>query len=274
MPLPHSATESLFRACTEIKLGNGCRSKFWSDNWMQGENPRDIAPSLYALARRKSLTVADSLHDGRWIRGLQRVTTTEEINQFVDLWLRVRQTHLTDQDDELTRKFSANGAYSAKSAYNIQIVGTFAEFGWADLWKAKTENKCKFLNWLLLQNKVWSADQIIKFGGQTNPICQLCRTQPESVMHMLTECSYAKAVWQALQLWIGVDLQQPPVKQLSQIADLVEYHGPYSGPWQGGKSATTTESSIYCMEYLEGEMQAGFRQPGNASKPTVTSDQR
>jgi hypothetical protein len=82
------------------------------------------------------------------------VTTTEEINQFVDLWLRVRQTHLSDQDDELSWKFSANGAYSAKLAYNIQFVRTFIEFGWADLWKAKTKNKCKFLSWLLLQNKV------------------------------------------------------------------------------------------------------------------------
>jgi hypothetical protein len=108
---------------------------------------------------------------------------TTEINQFVDLWLRVRETQLTDHDDEISWKFMAKGTYSTKCAYSMQFAGTFAEFSWADLWRARTKNKCKFLSWLLLQNKVWSVDRIIKVGGQTNPTCQMCRTQPESAAH-------------------------------------------------------------------------------------------
>jgi hypothetical protein len=53
---------------------------------------------------------------------------------------------LTVQDDEISWRFSANGTYSTKSAYIIQFVGSFADFSWADLWKAKAENKCKFLS--------------------------------------------------------------------------------------------------------------------------------
>jgi hypothetical protein len=102
------------------------------------------------------------------------------------------------KNDEVSWKFTAKGTYSTKSAYSMQFAGTFAEFSWAYLWRAKTKNKCKFLSWLLLQNKVWSADQIIKVRGQTNPTCPMCCTQPESVLHMLTECAYSKSVWRAL----------------------------------------------------------------------------
>jgi hypothetical protein len=35
--------EALFRACTTIKLGNGNKVKFWKDNWLNGQAPKDIA---------------------------------------------------------------------------------------------------------------------------------------------------------------------------------------------------------------------------------------
>jgi hypothetical protein len=46
--------------------------------------------------------VADALQDKKWTKGLQRVTTMDEINQFIGLWIRVRQTSLTAQDDEIS----------------------------------------------------------------------------------------------------------------------------------------------------------------------------
>jgi hypothetical protein len=89
-------------------------------------------------------------------------------------------------------------------------MGTYANHDWAKLWHAKVENKCKFLGWLLLQNEVWTADFIIKHGGQANNICQLCRTRPESALHIVTQCSFSTQVWAHLAPWIGISWQQPP----------------------------------------------------------------
>jgi hypothetical protein len=97
----------------------------------------------------------------------------------------------------------------ASSAYNTQFHGSFADHDWQRLWKTKTENKCKLFGWLILQNRLWMVDRIAKHGGQTNQVCRLCHTHPESTIHMNVQCTYAKMVWQGLQAWLGTALQQP-----------------------------------------------------------------
>jgi hypothetical protein len=39
--------------------------------------------------------------NGRWKRGLQKITTTSEINQNVRLWSMLRDYQLTDHADEM-----------------------------------------------------------------------------------------------------------------------------------------------------------------------------
>jgi hypothetical protein len=51
--------------------------------------------------------------------------------------------------------------------------------------------------------KLPTTDRIIKRGGQTNPICKLCYSRPESHGHMIVKCTYAKRVWQKVELWSG-----------------------------------------------------------------------
>jgi hypothetical protein len=88
----------------------------------------EMAPALYRLARRKNITVAKAMEHGNWMKGLQRISGTEETNQFVALWHRLQSIHLTDRDDEISWNFTSSGKYSSKSAYTIQLVGTFPDF--------------------------------------------------------------------------------------------------------------------------------------------------
>jgi hypothetical protein len=70
---------------------------------------------------------------------------------------------------------------------------------------------------LLIQNRLWSADQVIKHAGQATPICQLCRAQPESCIHIIAQCAYSKSVWAAFSSWFGVPLQEPPTNNFIRI---------------------------------------------------------
>jgi hypothetical protein len=69
--------------------------------------------------------------------------TSAEVTQFVDLWLLLNNTHLTVQPDTIAWKLTANGSYSANSAYKIQFQGSYADHDWKRLWAAKVEGKCK-----------------------------------------------------------------------------------------------------------------------------------
>jgi hypothetical protein len=90
------------------------------------------------------------MEDGKWMRGLQRISTTEEINQFVHLWHKISQVNLTNHADDITWRFTANGAYTTRSAYAIQFAGSFADYEWEGIWRAKVEKKCKLFCWLIV----------------------------------------------------------------------------------------------------------------------------
>jgi hypothetical protein len=104
------------------------------------------------------------------MQGLRRISSTEQIHQFVKLWHLVQQFHLADRPDEMRWRFNANGNYSAQSAYQMQFTGSFADYERASVWSVKAENKCKMFCWLILQNKLWAADRVVKHDDQANQI--------------------------------------------------------------------------------------------------------
>jgi hypothetical protein len=108
----------------------------------------------------------------------------------------------TESQDRVTWRFNANGLYSTKPAYKVQFIGSHADHEWSKIWQSKV--------WLLLQNMLWTADRIIRHGGQMNDICQLCRSQPETTMYMLAPCSFTRQIWGQIANWIGITLLPPP----------------------------------------------------------------
>jgi hypothetical protein len=64
-------------------VGDGNRTKYLHDQWLQVQSPKDIAPTIFKLAWRKNNTVAQGLNKGKWMQGLQRMATPEQIQQFI-----------------------------------------------------------------------------------------------------------------------------------------------------------------------------------------------
>jgi hypothetical protein len=120
--------KQLFRVSTIVTLGDGRQAKFWESSWLDGRAPRDLASNLYRLAWRKNNTVAVDLQNQNWTRGLWRMGTAEEMAEFVMLWGKLQEVHLVDRPDEIKWRWSAQGVYSAKSAYCVQFSGSFCSF--------------------------------------------------------------------------------------------------------------------------------------------------
>jgi hypothetical protein len=64
------------------------------------------------------------------MRGLQWISTTEEIQQFVHLWSLISQVQLTKHPDEITWCFTMDGKYSSCSAYEVQFHRSYADYKW------------------------------------------------------------------------------------------------------------------------------------------------
>lgn len=200
--------EDLFRACLVILIGDGQTTSFWKDRWLNGYAPQELASKCFKLAWRKNQTVSVALTNKSWMHGLRRINTDTALRQFVSLWRLIRTIQLTNTPDQIQSKVTAKGTYTAKSAYEVQFLGTVVERNWDSIWKAKVQTKCKFFTWLLLQARLPTNDRIIRWGGQADPICQLCRTQNEKITHMIYKCSYVIDVWQRMATWSVFQIPQ------------------------------------------------------------------
>lgn len=73
-----------------------------------------------------------------------------------------------------------------------------------------------FLAWLVCLNRCPTRDRILQWGLQTDLLCLLCNTVPESITHILFDCSFSWRVWEAVatstfytpsRKWIDVQQQ-------------------------------------------------------------------
>ena len=102
MKLPCSESDmQLFHASTNIHLGNGQTVSFWKSEWLDGAAPRDLAPSLFKLARRKNYTVAQAMHDRKWMKGLERISSMMICTPFCFCGRRFRVSTYLKQETPL-----------------------------------------------------------------------------------------------------------------------------------------------------------------------------
>lgn len=106
--------------------------------------------------------------------------------------------------------------YSVKSAYQVQFTGSFSTFPTSIIWKAKTEQKCRFFAWLVMHDKVLTADNLAKRNWPHNESCSLCYCNQETTEHLLTNCNFTKAAWNLIA----------DTYQLPKYHDLVGAGGP------------------------------------------------
>jgi hypothetical protein len=101
---------AFFEATTIINIGDGSIAKFWKSRWLQGMAPADIAPGIFQLVRWKNISVKQGLGENRWIRSLREINTEVLVQEFLRLWLLVREVVLVpEQVDCVAWRWTADG---------------------------------------------------------------------------------------------------------------------------------------------------------------------
>ena len=211
----------LFNSSTTINLGDGAKARFWHNNWLEGQAPRYLAPNLFQLARRKNRSVQQELRNNNWILSLRgHIASATHIEEFISLWIRIQDVQLIQGvPDTITWNWTLDDTYSTRSAYRIQFKGSFARFRRDQIWKAHAENKCKVFTWILIHEKLLTADNLQKRDWPHQDHCALCNGPLETGLHLCLCCPFAKAVWNQILTWEHFDgiLGQQQAEPLSII---------------------------------------------------------
>jgi hypothetical protein len=139
--------------------------------------PKDIAPLICDVSKRKKTTVHKALEENHWVSQINTGTdiTLDHIVQFSNLWEMLQSVHLKPgTPDLITWKLTNDGCYSSKTAYNMQFFGHTKSSMPSLVWKPWAPPKCKTFAWLIIQNRVWTTDRLERRGWQNYGRCKLC----------------------------------------------------------------------------------------------------
>jgi hypothetical protein len=168
--------------------------------------PKDIAPKIFELCKRKNWKVAQALHEDAWIKNLSTEATLsiDHLSQFVQLWALIQGVHLNeDVEDDIIWKLTGNGQYSAASTYKLQFFSLVESSLYTIVWKFWDLPKVKNHAWLALQNRLWTADRLRRRGWTNCGLCPLCKQTEETNDHLFVHCRFTSRIFGSI-LKIGL----------------------------------------------------------------------
>jgi hypothetical protein len=83
--------------------------------------PKDLAPNLYQIARRKERSVDIELQNLKWIRNIREIDSTPLLEEFTLLFMALSIVELRDNEDSIRWKWTIDGQYMVASAYECQF---------------------------------------------------------------------------------------------------------------------------------------------------------
>jgi hypothetical protein len=146
---------NLFYESIDLSIGNGKTSMFWHTPWLDGAQPKDLAPSIYNISK-KNFSVSKGLEQKIWISNLsfEGGIVAAHITEFSNIWTKTQEIHLNDEPDTITWKLTNDNAYSSAMAYLAQFYAPPTSFMIRTVWNNCPHPKCKTFAWLILQNRV------------------------------------------------------------------------------------------------------------------------
>ncbi|EEE53511.1 hypothetical protein OsJ_36687 [Oryza sativa Japonica Group] len=201
----------IFNSVAQHIVGDGNRTDFWRGKWLpRGGSIANNWPILFSFVGRTKITVAQGLLNNRWVRDLQGSLSNRALVDYLALWDELQLVSLqSGEADSVLWRFSANGVFSASSAYEF-LFSTSIKCPHGELiWKTKAPARVRFFLWLAVKGRCLTADNLSKRGWPHDPTCLLCQSAPEDCNHLLVKCPFTNRVWQQLKAWVNVTFPLP-----------------------------------------------------------------
>jgi hypothetical protein len=137
---------------------------------------------------------------------------------YVLLWEKLERVQLQPAvPDQFVWKWTADGTYSASSAYRSFFIGRSMLIGTKHLWHANAPPKVRFFFWVALHGRLWTAERRRRHRLQQSASCVLWAQEDETTDHLLCSCVFARQVWYRLLLVAGWQALMP--SQSETLAD-------------------------------------------------------
>ena len=109
--------------------------------------------------------------------------------------------------DKLVWAYTPRGNFTVNSAYKVAISmarcnpvaetshGALHTSFWRKIWNLHTPSKINLFTWKACQDILPTKANLCHHHILDSPTCKTCNVEPETVEHLLWDCSFTKKVW-------------------------------------------------------------------------------
>jgi hypothetical protein len=186
---------------------------FWKDRWIHGQRILDIALPVFAIVSKRRAThrtVLEALANHAWVVGLMIFKELRLLEPSLSI-LHFGTSSLKCLCNQRLRTLISgaslvDGSYSPKSVYAGLPQGTFSSRYWVRIWKSWAPGKSRFFMWLVVRDRCWTVDRLVKWGLR-HP--SRCCNQKENINHLLLSCVFAQEFWFNILRRVGLQHLSP-----------------------------------------------------------------
>ena len=153
------------------------------------------------LTRLESeMVVADFMYSG--VRGWNWEAISFDLPQGIKDKIRAIPCQQAGRaKDIIIWKFSKDGNFSTKSAYDLANLEQEQNPSFQGQWIWKLDMLPKIVNflWLIIHNSMPVRDVLASRGIDCERKCPLCKNHNESIIHVLRECVFARDFWHKIR---------------------------------------------------------------------------
>jgi hypothetical protein len=111
-------------------------------SWANGKTLKSMVPSLFLKSKQKRLTVQMAVQEYRWINHILPILNSQEMMEYMALWEQVGMVQLEEgMEDTIRWRWTPDGEYTTRSAYQIQFEGSYNKLKLLPIWKAQAKPK-------------------------------------------------------------------------------------------------------------------------------------
>ena len=202
--LTNQPTCNLLKSGMRKRVGNGEKTLFWEESWLESRPLKFIFPRLYSITTNKQAKIASmGFWNGTswwwsltWKRSLRHRDTLEResLQQLLDkVILR------PDSEDRNIWAPDKNGKFSVKSVtYELAKFTSTAHLDSVNnIWRGLVPHRIEIFTWIACLEKLNTRAKLAKLNiiPPTEDLCPLCNECSETVNHLLLHCRFSWKIW-------------------------------------------------------------------------------
>ncbi|GJV66080.1 RNA-directed DNA polymerase, eukaryota, reverse transcriptase zinc-binding domain protein [Tanacetum coccineum] len=192
--------------CMHVKLGNGDKTIFWEDIWIDGKTLKNRFPRIYSLESCKLITVGAKLAQPSLEYSFRRNPRGGvEQDQFNELSALVHDVSLIPMSDRWKWDLESSGDFSVASVRKIIDDKSLSDVDSKTRWIKYVPIKVNVHAWKVKTDSLPTRFNVSRRGIDIDSImCAICDNGVETSRHLFFYCCMVKQIVRKITRWWDV----------------------------------------------------------------------